>query len=453
MNIIVVGAGRIGFALAHSLAQEDHDVTVIDKNEEQIARVNATLDVMSICGSVDIELLRLAGAESADLLLAVTNSDEANILCCMVGKKLGVAHTIARVRQEEHYKEVILLREELGLSMTINPEYMAATEISRVLRFPSAAKVEAFAKGQAELVEFKLTEQNPLCGMELKSFHSKFGRGTLLCAVNRENEDVHIPSGDFVLQAGDEVSVVGAPKHIHSLFRDMNIFKRSAKYVMLVGGGQVGAYLAKQLLGMGIHVKILEKDEARADELKELLPKAEVVICDGSRPDFLDEEGMPAMDAFVALTGSDETNIIIAAHARNAGVDKVIAKVTEPHYIGLAESFGLEEPVQPRHIITQQVLRYVRGMENSSGVSGVETLRSIVDGQLEVLEFRASVSSRCLGVPLRDLPIRRGVLVAAIIRDGKCLIPGGQDEIWAGDSVLAVTTRRGMTHLEDILRG
>ena len=453
MNIIVVGAGRIGFALAQSLAQEDHDVTVIDKDEEQIARVNATLDVMSICGSVDIELLRLAGAESADLLLAVTNSDEANILCCMVGTKLGVAHTIARVRQEEHYKEVILLREELGLSMTINPEYMAAGEISRVLRFPSAAKVESFAKGQAELVEFKLTEQNPLCGMALKNFHGKFGRGTLICAVHRDNEDVHIPSGDFILQAGDDVSVVGAPKHIHALFRDMNIFRRSAKYVMLVGGGQVGAYLAKQLLGMGIHVKILEKDEDRAEELKDLLPKAEVVICDGSRPDFLDEEGMPAMDAFVALTGSDEVNLIIASHARNSGVDKVITKVTEPHYIPLAESFGLEEPVQPRHIITQQVLRYVRGMENSSGVSGVENLRRIVDGQLEVLEFRASVASKCVGVPLRDLPIRRGVLVAAIIRDGKCLIPGGQDEIWAGDSVLAVTTRRGMTHLEDILRG
>ena len=453
MNIIVVGAGRIGFALAQSLSQEDHDVTVIDKDEEQIAHVNATLDVMCICGSVDIELLRLAGAENTDLLLAVTNSDEANILCCMVGKKLGVAHTIARVRQEEHYQEVILLREELGLSMTINPEYMAAGEISRVLRFPSAAKVESFAKGQAELVEFKLTEQNPLCGMALKHFHGKFGRGTLICAVHREGEEVYIPSGDFILHAGDDVSVVGAPKHIHSLFRDMNIFKRSAKFVMLVGGGQVGAYLAKQLLGMGIHVKILEKNESRADELKDLLPKAEVVICDGSRPDFLDEEGMPAMDAFVALTGSDEVNLIIASHARNAGVDKVVTKVTEPHYIGLAESFGLEEPVQPRHIITQQVLRYVRGMENSSGVSGVENLRSIVDGKLEVLEFRASVASKCVGIPLRDLPIRRNVLVAAIIRDGKCLIPGGQDEIWAGDSVLAVTTRRGMTHLEDILRG
>ena len=452
MNIILVGAGQIGYALARSLAHEDHNITVIDRSEEQITQVNANLDVMTVCGDVDIRLLRLAGAEKADLLIAVTNSDEANILCCMVAKKLGVPHTIARVRQEEHYEEVILLREELGLSMTINPEYMAAAEISRVLRFPSAAKVETFAKGQAELVEFKLTEQNPLCGMELKHFHAKFGRGTLVCAVHREDR-VHIPGGDFVLQAGDDISVVGAPKHIHSLFRDMNIFKRSARYVLIVGGGKMGAYLAKQLLGMGIHVKVLEKDEDRAFELKEYLPKAEIVVCDGSRPDILDEEGMQAMDAFVALTGSDETNIIIASCARNAGVDKVVTKVSQPHYISLADTFGLEEPVQPRSIIAQQVLRYVRGMENSSGVSGVENLRTMADGKLEVLEFRASVVSKCVGRTLRELPIRRDVLVAAIIRDGKCLIPGGQDEIWAGDSVLAVTSRRGMTNLEDILRG
>lgn len=452
MNIILVGAGRIGYALAETLIQEGHDLTVIDRDQEQINQVSTHLDAMTICGSVDIELLRLAGAEEAELLIAVTNSDEANILCCMVAKKMGVPHTIARVRQEDHYKEVILLREELGLSMTINPEHTAAGEISRVLRFPSAAKVEPFAKGQAELVEFRLTEQNPLCGMELKHFHAKFGRGTLICAVRRDNA-VHIPGGSFILQAGDSLSVVGAPKHIHALFRDMNIFKRSAKYVLIAGGGQVGTYLAKQLLGMGIHVKLLEKDETRCIALKELLPKAEIVVCDASRPDILEEEGLPAMDAFVALTGSDETNIIIASYAQNAGVDKVVTKVTEAHLIPLSVTFGLEEPVLPRHITAQHVLRYVRGMENSSGVSGVENLRTILDGKLEILEFRASVQSPCVGIALQNMHIRKDVLVAAIIRDGKCLIPGGRDEIWAGDSVLAVTTRRGMTHLEDILRG
>jgi trk system potassium uptake protein TrkA len=452
MNIILVGVGKVGFTVAQHLTREGHDVTVIDQNPERIALVNSSLDAISVCGSVDIDLLKLAGIENADLLITATNSDQSNILCCMVAKKLGVPHTIARVRQENHYQEVILLREELGLSMTINPEYAAASEISRVLRFPSAAKVEAFAKGQAELVEFKLTPQNPLCGVSLKDFHTRFGRGTLICAVRRAGQ-VHIPGGSFTLQAEDVLSVVGAPKHIHALFKDMSIFKRSAKYVLIVGASNIALYLARQLLGMGIHVKIIEKDPERCETIKDILPKAEVVCCDGSRPEDLEEEGMEAMDAFVALTGSDEINIIISTYAHKAGVDKVVCKVNEEHYISLANSFGLEEPVQPRHITAQQVLQYVRGMENSASSSGVEMLRRLWDGKLEVLEFRAKVSSPCVGVALKQLPIRKDVLLAALIRDGKCIIPGGNDEIWAGDSVLAVTTRQGMACLEDILKG
>jgi trk system potassium uptake protein TrkA len=452
MNIILVGVGKVGFTLARHLTREGHDVTVIDQNPERISLVNSSLDAISVCGSLDIDLLKLAGVENADLLIAATNSDQSNILCCMVAKKLGVPHTIARVRQENHYQEVILLRDELGLSMTINPEYAAASEISRVLRFPSAAKVEAFAKGQAELVEFKLSAQNPLCGLALKDFHTSFGRGTLVCAVRR-GDNVHIPGGSFTLQAEDIVSVVGAPKHIHGLFKAMSIFKRSAKYVLIVGGSNIALYLARQLQGMGIHVKIIEKDPERCKSIKDMLPKAEVVCCDGSHPEDLEEEGMEAMDAFVALTGSDEINIIISTYARKAGVDKVVCKVNEEHYIPLAASFGLDEPVQPRYITAQQVLQYVRGMENSANSSGVEMLRRLWDSKLEVLEFRAKVSAPCVGVPLKQLPIRKDVLLAALIRDGKCIIPGGDDEIWAGDSVLAVTTRQGMSCLEDILRG
>ncbi len=452
MNIIVVGAGKIGLTLTQYLTREGHDVTVIDRNPERLTLVNTTMDAISIAGAVDIELLRLAGADKADLLIAATNSDESNILCCMMGRKLGVGHTIARVRRQEHYDAVMLLRDELGLSMTINPDYDTAGEISRVLRFPSAAKVEPFAKGQAELVEFKLAEDNPLCGMELKNFHSRFDRGTLICAVRR-GDQVHIPSGDFVMQPGDSVNVVGAPKHIHSFFRAMGVFKRSAKNVMIVGGGHVGVYLCRQLLGMGIRVTLAERDPDKCVHIKDIVPKAEVICCDGSRPDILEEEGLRDMDALVAVTGTDEINIILASYARSAGVDKAVAKVNEEHLVPLAESFGIEEPVQPRYITAQQVLQYVRSMDNASSASGVEMLRRILDGKLEVLEFRAGVSSPCVGVALKDLPTRPDVLVAAIIRDGKCVIPGGSDEIWAGDSVLAVTTRTGMTRLEDILRG
>ena len=452
MKIIVAGAGKIGFTITQYLTREGHEVTIIDRNQDRITLVNSTLDVFSIAGSVDAELLKLAGVETADLLIAATNSDETNILCCMMGRKLGVEHTIARVRRQDHYNTVMLLREELGLSMTINPDYDTAAEISRVLRFPSAAKVEPFAKGQAELVEFRLGENNPLCGMALKNYHSRFDRGTLICAVRR-GDQVHIPSGDFVLQAGDSVNVVGSSKHIHSFFRAMAIFKKGARNVMVVGGGQVGVYLGRQLLGMGIRVTIVEKEPDKARAAKELLPKAEVICADGSRPDVLEDEGLRGMDALVAVTGTDEINIILGAYARNAGVGKAIAKVNEDHLLALAESFGLEASVQPRYITAQQVLQYVRSMDNASSSSGVEMLRRILDGKLEVLEFRASVASPCIGVPLRTLRIRPDVLVAAIIRDGKCLIPGGNDEIWAGDSVLAVTTKTGMTRLEDILRG
>ena len=452
MNIIIVGAGKIGFTLTQYLTREGHDVTVIDRKAERVGLVNTTLDAITITGSVDLELLRLAGAASADLLIAATNSDESNILCCMMARKLGVKHTIARVRRREHFEAVMFLREELGLSMTINPEQDTAREISRVLRFPSAAKVEPFAKGQAELVEFKLMEDNPLCGTELKNFHGRFDRGTLICAVRR-GEDVIIPGGDFVFRAGDSVNVVGAPREIHAFFKAMAIFKKGAKSVMIVGGGHVGVYLGRQLLSMGIRVKLLEQDEAKCNAIKDLLPKADVICADGSRPDVLEEEGLRGTDALVAITGSDEINIILGAYARSVGVPKAIAKVNEDHLISLAESFGLEEPVQPRVITGQQVLQYVRSMANASDTGGVEMLRRILDGKLEVLEFRAGTAGPCIGVALRDLPTKPDVLVAAIIRAGRCLIPGGNDAIQPGDSVLAVTTRRGMTRLEDILRG
>ena len=452
MDIIVVGAGKIGFTLTQYLTREGHDVTVIDRNPERISLINTTLDAISISGQMDIELLRLAGADKADLLIAATNSDEANILCCMMGRKLGAGHTIARVRQKDHFETVMFLRDELGLSMTINPEQYAAQEISRVLRFPSAAKVEPFAKGQAELVEFKLADGNPLCGMALKNFHTRFGRGTLICAVRRGDE-VYTPDGEFVLQPGDNVNVVGAPRHIYALFKALAIFKKSARSVMIVGGGYIGVYLARQLLGMGIRVKLVERDEGKCQTIKDQLPKAEVICCDGSRPDLLEEEGLRNMDAFVSVTGSDEINIVLGAYARSAGVSKAVAKVNEEHLIPLAESFGLEEPVQPRIITAQQVLQYVRSVVNASASSGVEQLRRILDGKLEVLEVRAAADSPCVGVSLMALPTRPGVRVAAIIRGGKCLIPGGSDEIRAGDSVLAVTTERGMTRLEDILKG
>lgn len=452
MEIIIAGAGRIGFSLARQLTREGHSVTVIDKSSDRIALVSSSLDVMTVCGHADADILRLAGAEKADLLIAATDSDETNILSCMVGKKLGAGHTIARLRQEAHYREVVLLREELGLSLTVNPEFTAANEISRILRFPSAAKVEPFAQGQAELVELRLSEINPLCGAALRDYHSRFGSGTLVCAVRR-GEKVHIPGGGFILAAGDVISIVGAPKHIHELFRALEIYKKGARFVMIVGGSRAAVYLARQLIGMGIRVKVLEIDPAKCERVKDAAPKAEVVCCDGSDPDMLEAEGLPAFDAFVALTGQDEVNLILATHAMRAGLDKVVTKINEAHYADLAVSLGLDEPIQPCASVSRQVIKYIRSMQNTSEVSGVETLRQLMDGRLEVLEFRVRGASACTGKTLSALPIRRDVLLAAVIREGKCFIPRGSDELRIGDGVLAVTTAPGMTRLEDILKG
>lgn len=450
MEIIIVGAGKVGYAVAQQLCAEGHNITVVDRLPERIELVTGTLDASAICDDSAIDSLRLAGADHADLLIAATNSDEANILCCMTARRLGVKQAAARVRRPERQREVLMLREELGLMALINPDQSAAREISRVLRFPSASTVEPFARGQAELVEFAVTAKNPLCGLALRDFHGSYGRGILICGVRRGN-DVQIPGGDFVLRAGDIVSVVGAPKEIHGFFRAMDIFKARVRRVMILGASHIGRYLAAQLLEMGIHVKLIEKDPEKCEICLDELPKADISCADGAKPDVLHEEGLGEADAFVALTGSDETNLIMAAWAKSQGVEKVVCKVNEAYFLPLAASFGLDEPVRPSYIAAQQLVASVRAMENSANESALESLRRIVDGKLEALEFQAREASPCVGVSLQKLPIRKGILVAAIIRAGHCFIPGGADTIEPDDRVIVVSGHRGIRALEDIL--
>lgn len=452
MRIIIVGAGKVGYAAARQLCAEGHSITVVDCLPERVELVTGTLDVSAICDYAGVDSLRLAGAESADLLVAATDSDEANILCCLTARRLGVKQAAARVRRPERQKEIYMLRQELGLMAIVNPDQAAAREISRVLRFPSATMVEPFARGQAELVEFSITEKNPLCGLRLRDFHGVYGRGILLCAVRRGGE-VYIPDGGFALQSGDVVTAVGAPKQIHGFFRAMDIFRASVRRVMILGASHVARYLAAQLLDMGIHVKLIEKDPERCEHCLDELPRADIRCTDGAKPDVLREEGLGEADAFVALTGSDETNLIMAAWAKSQGVAKVVCKVNEAYFLPLAASFGLDEPVRPASIAAQQLVLSVRGMENSSDESALESMRSIVDGRLEALEFQAREGSPCVGVKLSELPIRRGVLAAAIIRDGRCFIPGGGDCIEPGDRVIAVSGRMGIRSLEDVLEG
>lgn len=450
MKVVVVGDGKVGYALTEQLSREGHDVVVIDNNAAALTDAINSLDVMGVVGNgATYSAQKEAGVDQADLLIAATSTDEVNLLCCMVAKKIGARHTIARVRNPEYAEQLQIMKDDLGLSMTINPELAAAREISRVLRFPSAIKIDMFAKGRVELVEVKLREGNPLIGLSLAEMRQKLGAHVLICAVQRGDE-LHIPSGEFRMRLGDKISLTGTPSDIASIFRTMGILKQRTRSVIIAGGGRIAYYLARQLLEMGMRVTIVELDRARAEHISELLPKAMVIQGDAMDQDLLLEEGLDEVDGFVALTGMDEENILMSMYAAKRGVGKVVAKVNKHSLLDiLGESFS-ESIVSPKSITVNNILLYVRTMQNSLG-SNVETLTRIVDGKVEALEFRARTASRVTDVPLKDLSIRKDVLIACIVRFGAVIIPGGADKISVGDSVIVLTTGKRLNDLNDIL--
>ena len=451
MKIIIVGGGRQGYAIARQLLLENHDITVVEPDHRRAEFISTTLDVIVVEGRANIEHLKLAGAATADLLIAATMSDETNIIACAVGRKLGATHTIARVRDEEYYEDLVLLEDELCLSLSVNPERSAAKEISRVLRFPVAAQVEPFAHGLAELVEYHVSARSRLCGVKLQDFRSDFSAGVLICALERAGE-LHIPNGDYVLQAGDAVTLVGSPHELHGLFRRLGEFSHETQSVMIIGGSRIAVRLTAELAKMRIRSTIIERSEERCEVLQDLLPEATIICGDGAQPDVLREEGLLDTDALVALTDSDAVNVVIASFAESEQVPKVVAKINEDNYIQLADSHGITTSIQPAGVAASRITEYVRAMENSANVSGVETLRLIADGRAEALEFSARAPSPVIGVPLKDLKLKSAVLIAAVIRGRDCFIPGGGDAIQDGDRVIAVTIHHGMKRLEDLLK-
>ena len=454
MKIVIVGAGRIGTEIAASLAEEDHDITVVDSDEERLEQITNTVDVMTMLGNgADYSVLSQAEVADSDLLVAVTNDDAVNMLCCLSAKKLGVKNTVARVRTMEYFRQMVFLKDELGLSLVLNPEQAAAAEISRILRFPSAAKVDSFAKGRAEMVEHVVDAASPLCGFRLDRFRSKYGGGLLIAAVER-GEDVFIPRGDFVLEAGDVIHAVGSPAAISAFFKAIGAYKRSVRNVMVLGGGRISLYLGSYLLGAGIRVKIIERDAEHCETIKELMPKAEVLLGDGTDPHVLEEEGIRSADAFVALTGSDQNNIITSMFAQRSGVGKVITKVNDDTFRLMAGATKLDSFVLPKNSAAEIVVSYVRAVQNSINTAGIESLHFIAYGKAEVLEFSLNGNAAgVLGLPIRDLKIRRDTLIAAIIRKSQCIIPGGNDTFEQHDVVIAVTTKFGMKRFDDIFEG
>ena len=451
MRIFIVGCGKIGQTLARQLVAESHDVTVVDNDEQVLETMGNTLDVICYAGNGASYLaLRDAGAADADLLVAVTASDEVNMLCCLTAHKLGARHTVARVRNPEYFEQLYFLKEDLGLSMVINPELAAAQEIARILRFPSAAKVELFAKGRAELVSFRLPEDSPLLGVPLHELPKKTGMRVLFCAVDRDGE-VSIPDGEFRLRAGDRVYLTGATEEIGGAFRRMHLVSSRVRDVIIAGGGRITYYLAGMLHKAGMGVKIIERDAARAQELSTLLPRCTVLHGSVADHELLLEEGLAGSDAFVALTGLDEGNILAAMYASSSGVRKVIAKVNNANLVQLVRDGRLESVVSPRDITANRIVAYVRAVNASRDSGNVESLFQIVGGKVEVLEFHAGDEGAFLNVPLKDLRTKPGILIACLVRGGRAIIPGGMDSIHPRDGVLVVTKDHHLTALEDIL--
>lgn len=451
MRIVVIGIGKVGATAAEYLAREGHEVVVVDQDPKVVEWITNRYDVLGVVGNgASVEIQKEAGINRAELVMALTSSDELNILCCIIAQKSGAAHVIARVRNTDYFKQMSFFQEELGLSMAVNPEMEAANSISRMLRFPSAAKLEVFAKGRLEMAEVTLPRDTFLDGVSLRDLPGKLGAQVLVCAVQRNNE-VIIPTGNFVLQAGDHINVSAAHEDMRSFFRKLGIYRDAVRSVLIVGGGRVAYYLALQLLRLGIRVKIVEKDEKACERLSDLLPKAEVLHGDGTDQEVLLEERIGSADACVALTGVDEENIVISMFAGTQNVRKIITKVDNPNLMNILYSVGLESVVSPRSVTGDRILRYARALANSRG-SSILTLYRLLDGRMEALEFEVGERAPFIRKTLQELKFREGVLIAGIVRDGKLIHPQGSDYMLPGDRVTVVTTLSGLQDLGDTLK-
>lgn len=451
MRIIIVGAGKVGITITQFLSEEGHDLIVIDTNPKAVNDAVNNYDVKGVIGNgASHNILQEAEAEKADVLIASTPSDELNILCCLMGRKNGIPNTIARVRNPDYSDQIDFIHEELGLNLIVNPEYEAANEISRILRFPSATKIETFAKGRAEIVEMKVTDDSLLAGKSLSQLRKELGITFLICAVERDG-NVYIPTGNFMLQTKDRIYVTASKEYIAQFFKKIGLYKNRSRNIIIIGGGKITYYLAKQLLESKANVKIIEVDDKRARELSETLPDATIIAADGSNQDILIEEGLKNSDALVTLTGLDEENIIISLFAEKMKVPKVITKVNHYAYRDILESIGLETIISPKSLTAYTILRYVRSLENTLN-SQVQTLYKMVNDRVEAAEFYITNETDYTNIYFRDLHLKDNILIASIIRDNKVIIPSGEDFLKAKDSVVVVTTNRYLTTLEDIFR-
>ncbi len=450
MKIVIIGDGKVGYSLAENLSKENHDVTIIDKNPEALKKAAENLDVMCIRGNgVSTKILLEAGVDESDLLIAATTSDEMNMVCCLTAKKLGVEHTIARIRDPEYANELSILKTELGLDMVINPEQAAGIEIARLIKFPPAINVEIFAKGRVEMVEINVTPDMAIANMQLKNIANQISSSVLIGAVHR-GDDIIIPDGEFKIQEHDTIYIIGQPARVFDFCKRIGIHVQRIKNVMIMGGGRIAYYLAQYLDEMNIKVKIIEIDRERCRELTELLPHALVICGDGSDEMLLRSENFSDMGAFVAVTGRDEDNLISALLAKQHGVKKVVAKVHRMSHSDIIRSMGIDNVVSPKLITTNYIIRYVRGLKNAMG-NPVNALYRIVENKAEVIELTAVNSVKYIDIPLKKLNVIKGILIAAIVRKNEIIIPNGNDVIKPGDNVILITKDKEITDLDNII--
>lgn len=451
MNVMIVGDGKVGAALADLLSAEKHNVTIIDSNPQVLNASAERLDVMAVVGNgAAMGTLKEAGVERCDVLIAATSRDELNLLTCLTAKRLGAKHTIARVRNPEYADQLVVMQEELGLSLTVNPEFSAAQEAYKLLRFPSFLKRESFAKGRVEIVGIPVGKDSKLVGIPMHKLYEIAGVSVLVCAVVRES-GVHIPSGSFTIQEGDTLFVTAGIQDLGDLVRNLGMVERRVKSVLIIGGSRIAFYLVRRCLASGMAVKIIERDHERCLTLAETFPKAVVIEADGSQQDVLMAEGLKDYDAVVTLTGMDEENLVLSMLASHVGVPKVITKINRLDYFDVFRKVGLGSTISPKGICCSTIARYVRAMSSASGSGSVVALHSIVDGQVEALEFQAGRDTRHQGEKLMDIRLKSGILVASITRRGKTIIPKGDSSFAAGDSVVVVTAGgRTISDLNDI---
>ena len=451
MKIIVVGCGNVGSMLARTLSAEGHNITVIDSNPVTVKALSNELDIMAITGNGStLEVLVDAGAENADLLIAVTDSDERNLLCCLISKKCGTKNTIARVRNPEYKNEIEFIKNDLGLSLSVNPELFAADEIARLVKFPTAIEIDAFAGGRVELLKFEVSKDSPICGLVLKNLKKDLNSEVLICIVERGSETL-IPTGDFTLLEGDRVSFIASGRKAVEFFKAIKMSQGKIRAVIIVGGGETSFYLAKKLLASGVQVKIIEKDKRRCEELADVLSDAVIINGDGADKGLLGEEGLDRADAFVSLSNHDEENIMMSIYAKKVNPRiKIITKVHRNAYDEIINDLKIGSIINPKLLAAENIIKYVRAMSNT-GDSNMETLYRLNDGRAEAMEFTVRETSDLVDRPLSELKLKKNVIVASIVRKGQIETPKGSSVIKVGDKVIIVTTNTGFDDIKDIL--